>query len=91
MNDHARFSINIGTDADPDWQPLPDVTIFEFTTDPDVPDEPAPTMTAGTWEATFTWRPVKRQRWRRWAHRLGILRSPIDTLMGVPFGLRRRW
>lgn len=27
-----------------------------------------------------------RWHWRSWAHRLGVLRSPSCTLLGVPFG-----
>ncbi|MFI9005086.1 hypothetical protein [Streptomyces sp. NPDC053541] len=32
---------------------------------------------------------IPRQRWRYWAHRAGILRSPVCTFRGVPFGPAR--
>lgn len=33
---------------------------------------------------------VRGQRWRYWAHRLGILPSPSCTLMYVRFGSRKK-
>ena len=29
-----------------------------------------------------------RPRWRYWAHRLGLIPSPMLTLFGVPYGRR---
>lgn len=31
---------------------------------------------------------LRRQRWRYWAHRAGVLRSISCTLLDVPFGIR---
>lgn len=99
MRSAERFEINMGTETEPDWQPVPGVTDIEFGPDPAEDTEMLSTLQP--WSATFTLkrtsppprlrdvRMARWQAWRKYAHRLGIVRSIICTIYGMPFGFRR--